>query len=349
MARSISSLSVIPLGLVLAGLAASCGQQHLHSKHESNSSLGSRTWSVEEDGSWSSRQEWDFMGVEGNLLETPNWEIYTTVENERMLELLPRFYEAALDRYMTSFGELPPPPHSMATYLFGDRRQWKNKTRMMLPELASSFEGLGRGGFTINGVAVLYDIDDHMWDRDTLALAAHEGWHQYAQTTFQQQLPPWLDEGLATTMEGFRIRRGTLVFTADSNRERLYRLREATRNNSLIPLNELLEGDPHEFLAQGKSKLLTYYAQVWAMARFLSEGENERYLPSLQMVLILAVEGDLYRQLLRSDTSGRQSLTPGEVTGRMLVEAFFNDDFEAFTASYDAYVLELTKRNPYRR
>ena len=56
---------------------------------------------------------------------------------------------------------------------------------MILPDKASSFEGLGRGGFTTNGIAVLYDIDGYGWHHDTLALGAHEGWHQYVQTTFK--------------------------------------------------------------------------------------------------------------------------------------------------------------------
>ena len=209
------------LGFILIALAG-CAEPYSHTMHTDGPSSEpmNRSWSMSEEGTWSSVQPWKFMGVKGQLIETPNWEIYTTIDNERFLEFLPNFYEAALEHYRTVFGELPPPPHPMATYLFGDRRQWKNKTRMMLPELASSFEGLGRGGFTADGVAVLYDIDNSMWDRDTLALSAHEGWHQYAQTTFQQQLPPWLDEGIATIFEGFRFRRGELYFSPSLNRER---------------------------------------------------------------------------------------------------------------------------------
>ncbi|MEE2719121.1 MAG: hypothetical protein VX727_04985, partial [Planctomycetota bacterium] len=236
-------------GFILIALTG-CAEPYSHTMHTDgpSSEPTNRSWSMSEEGTWSSVQPWNFMGVKGQLIETPNWEIYTTIDNERFVEFLPNFYEAALEHYRTVFGELPPPPHPMATYLFGDRRQWKNKTRMMLPELASSFEGLGRGGFTADGVAVLYDIDNSMWDRDTLALSAHEGWHQYAQTTFQQQLPPWLDEGIATLMEGFRSRRGTFHFSLDSNRERSYRLRTARRSDAMIPLRELLDGDPHVYL-----------------------------------------------------------------------------------------------------
>ncbi len=337
--------------MLLAFLLTGCAQTYVHTKHTDGvrSEPANRSWSMSEEGNWSSLQPWTFMGVEGTLVETPNWEIYTTIDNERFVNFLPDFYEAALEHYRTAFGELPAPPRPMETYLFGDRRQWKNKTRMMLPELASSFEGLGRGGFTADGVAVLYDIDNSMWDRDTLALSSHEGWHQYAQTTFEQQLPPWLDEGIATLMEGFRVRRGRITFSMDSNRERSYRLRIARRSNAMIPLRELLDGDPHVFLEQGKSDLLTYYAQVWALARFIAEGEDGRYLPALQNVLNLALDGDLYRRLLQSDAAARSSAPSKDTTGVVFIEAFFNENFDEFAAGFEAWVEQLASRRMWWR
>jgi hypothetical protein len=288
-------------------------------------------------------EQWTFMGVEGQCLVTPRWEIYTTLQNERLRNSLPSFYEAALIEYTSSLGELPPPPTPLTSYLFGDRRQWKNKTRMMLPHLASSFESLGRGGFTADGVAVLYDIDDGQWDHDTLALASHEGWHQYAQTTFEHQLPAWLDEGIATLFEGFRLRRGEIEFDVASNRERRYRLREAARSNTLIPLQTLLESDPHDVLAKSKSTLLTYYAQVWALARFLKDGEDGRYRPALENVLLLTAEGDLYRQLLRNVSREEANGDRATLVGRRMIEIFFNEDFDAFDASYQAWIEEISR------
>ena len=278
-----------------------------------------------------------FMGVKGQLIETPNWEIYTTIDNERFLEFLPNFYEAALEHYRTVFGELPPPPHPMATYLFGDRRQWKNKTRMMLPEKAESFEGLGRGGFTTQGIAVLYDIDGYGWFRDTLALGAHEGWHQYAQSTFKDQLPPWLDEGIATTMEGFSMRRRRLELRNDANRERWSRLRECIRQDRMLSLEELLSAHPELFLQQGKRSLLDYYAQVWAFTRYLEEGNDGQYRDLVGAVLLLAASGDLYRQLLRSDRltdDARHRIEEEADTGMALLEVFIESDVVSLQQRY---------------
>jgi hypothetical protein len=299
---------------------------------------------AEVESDWTSTSEgWVFMGVQGRLAETPNFEIYTTLGNERLQNYLPTFYETVLGEYMTRFGELPPPPKPMTSYIFGDQRQWKNKTRMLLPEMSSSFESLGRGGFTLNGTAVLYDIDKYQWDRDTLALAAHEGWHQYAQVTFEHQLPPWLDEALATNFEGFRFRRGELYFSPSLNRERRYRLREAIRTDMLIPLPELIGRDPHQALAESKEALLTFYAQVWALGRFLTEAEDGRYRDALENVLLLNAQGDLYRQLLRQARRDGTPVGRDEMTGQRLIETFFNEDFEEFTTSYDAWVMELAR------
>jgi hypothetical protein len=57
-----------------------------------------------------------------------------------------------------------------------------------------------RGGFAASGRAILYDIGP----RDTFAIAAHEGWHQYTQKSFRAPLTVSFEEGLATYMEGFR-------------------------------------------------------------------------------------------------------------------------------------------------
>ena len=308
-----------------------------------NPSLGTRTVAEDEDGRSIATEPWLFNGVQGQRIETPNFEIYTTLENERLRSFLPRFYEASLDQYMTVFGELPPPPNPLTSFIFGDRRQWMNKTRMMLPEMSGSFETLGRGGYTYNAIAVLYDIDKYQWDRDTLALAAHEGWHQYAQVTFEHQLPPWLDEALATNFEGFRFRRGELYFSPSLNRERRYRLREAIRTDMLIPLHKLINRDPHEALAESKEALLTYYAQVWALGRFLTEAEDGRYRDALETVLLLNAQGDLYRQLLLEARRDGRPVDRDEMAGQRLIETFFNPDFEEFTASYNAWVQELAR------
>src|SRR5687768_18587820 len=50
-------------------------------------------------GLLTSRQSWQFADIEGHLIITPNYRLYTTVDSDDFLERLPRFYERALEHY----------------------------------------------------------------------------------------------------------------------------------------------------------------------------------------------------------------------------------------------------------
>ena len=291
-------------------------------------------------------RDWKFLGVDGTRIRTRHWDIRTTMRSERFKQILPAFYEMALDQYQNAFGvELPPPNRSLETYLFADRRQWKNKTRMILPDKASSFEGLGRGGFTTNGIAVLYDIDGYGWHRDTLALGSHEGWHQYVQSTFKDQLPAWLDEGIATTMEGFSWRRG-IKFRPEANRERWSRLCDCVRNDRLMPLKKLLSAHPENYLNGKKQTLLDYYAQIWALTRFFQTDTECGYRDKVGNILLLAASGDLYRQLLRSEqlsSSNRKMIEDDGDAGMAIMEVFIEPDTERLEEDFKEWCHSLCR------
>ena len=288
--------------------------------------------------------DWDFLGIDGQRIRTRHWDIRTTMRSQRFRQILPAFYEMALDQYQKAFdADLPPPDRSLETYLFADRRQWKNKTRMILPDKASSFEGLGRGGFTTNGIAVLYDIDGYGWHRDTLALGSHEGWHQYVQTTFKDQLPAWLDEGIATTMEGFSWRRG-IRFRPEFNRERWSRLCDCIREDRILPLDRLLSAHPENFLNGKKQTLLDYYAQIWALTRYLESGNDGIYKDKVGNILLLAASGDLYRQLLRSEQlsdAHRKMIEEDGDTGMPILQVFIEPNIASMEANFHQYCRDL--------
>ena len=293
------------------------------------------------------RTPWRFAVYDGSAISSPHFRIYTTISSRRILERLPNFLEHALAHYTTALGDLPAPARRMETYVFVDRRQWKAKTRQLLPNDAGTFDNLGRGGFTTGGVSVLYYIDWNEGDRDTFAIAAHEGWHQYTQSTFRNPLPVWLEEGIATYMEGYRRPwRAAPQFQPRKNHERADALGDAIRYGRLIPLSELLGRPPQSFLEEGKDQLLTYYAQVWALAVFLDEGEGGRYRPALETVLGDAVKGRIARTLLRSPavlSRGQRSVVLNSRAGPAVILAYFNRDLEAFERAYLEFARELAE------
>lgn len=290
---------------------------------------------------------WKFTVYDGWLLNTPNYDIHTTITSERIRERLPTFFESALGQYRTAITPLPPPTYPMDSFIFADRRQWEAKTREILPQQADQLGNLGRGGFATRGVSVLYYIDWRGRTRDTFAIASHEGWHQYTQSVFRNALPVWLEEAIATYMEGHRWGyEETPSFDPYRNSERRRTLARARARDRLIPFDDLIGKRPQEFLTSGKSDLLTYYAQVWALALFLIDGEDGKYRPALERMLTDAARGQLNPRLLRSShvvQAGARSDVVRRHVGPWALYEYFDHDIETFKASYDEFVAELVK------
>src|SRR4051812_46800668 len=142
--------------------------------------------------------EWSFEGRPGLLVRTRSYRLFTTVTDGDLLAQMPGFLERALDTYTAAFGPLPRPPLPLDTFLMADRAQWADLSRQVMGREAAALLKIERGGFASGGRALLWALGP----RDTFAIAAHEGWHQFTQRTFADQLPAWLEEGIAVAMEG---------------------------------------------------------------------------------------------------------------------------------------------------
>lgn len=240
-----------------------------------------------------SAEAWSFEGIPGQKMTTPSFELYTTVTNALLLDRLPVFLEHALRYYETALGPLPAPREHLETYVVATRPQWTRVTRRLMGSDAGVYLRITRGGFAARGRGVYYDIGSD----ETLAVAAHEGWHQYAQATFDDQLPVWLEEGVATWMEGFRWDerdRRLPLFDAWDNPERFRVLRRAAIDGTVVPLADLLSSRPQDEIAASNDRALRYYAQVWALTHFLYEGDAGAYREPLRRMLADAAAGTLY-------------------------------------------------------
>ncbi len=240
-----------------------------------------------------SAEAWSFEGVPGQKLTTPSFEVFTTVQSSRLLERLPAFLEHALNHYTRALAPLPEPSGRLETYVVATRRQWTRVTRRLMGADAGVYLRITRGGFAAKSRGVYYDIGSD----ETLAVAAHEGWHQYTQSTFADPLPVWLEEGVATWMEGYRWegpKRSLPVFTPWENAERYRMLRRVAIEGDAMRLDQLLSVRPQDEIATSNDRALRYYAQIWALTHFLNEGEGGRYRPALQRILTDAASGDLY-------------------------------------------------------
>jgi hypothetical protein len=286
--------------------------------------------------------DWAFESEPGRLIETSHYRVFTTLSSRRTLDVIPVFVERALEHYRSALAALPEPDKTFETFIFGRRDQWQSQTRRIMQDRADLYLNLGRGGYSTRGTAVLYDLGLS----DTLSILAHEGWHQYTQIAFRQPLPTWLEEGVATYMEGRRRgRQNEFTFDPWSNRQRYETLRQAVRRNRLIPLEELVNRSPQEFLERDDSGLLTYYAQVWALVLFLAEGEQGRYRTALAQVLEDAAAGRI-----ASRVATATSLSPGarrrpnaSQNGYVIARVYFNDDWAAFEEQYSLFVRRIAE------
>lgn len=288
---------------------------------------------------------WDEGGGPGVRVRTEHYNLYLAVKEPAFRGSLPAYMEACNRAYATALGPLPDPKDPLDLYVFASREPWEAWTRKTLGKDAAVYLALGRGGFTSDGVSVLYDIGRV----DTLTIAAHEGWHQFSQSSLKHPLPTWMEEGLACWMEGTRQARdgSPTAFRPWRNFERWNELRNAVREQRLIPLGELLANSPQQCLEKGKDRLLTYYAECWALIHFLNEGEGGKYHDKLLQLMQDAAQGRIAGRLIASRAIAnpvqRQQAVKTRV-GNAVVLEYFNADFGAFEQEYARFLEAVAKR-----
>lgn len=281
-----------------------------------------------------SEEPWSFEGSPGRIIRTHHYRIYTTDPRPVITDRLPGFLETALDHYRSGLGSLPGPSTRLDTYLLTSRPQWQRATLRLLGEAGKPFTNIGRGGFATRGIAMLYDIGVF----DTLAIAAHEGWHQYTQRTFREPLPMWFEEGIATYMEGHKWAGDEPVFLPWANIGRFDALAEAVNAGEFVPLEALLTTRLEDNLAQPSERGVSYYAHVWALVHFLNEGEGGRRRAALRALVLDAAEGRLRAGVARAMGERAADTVVSMRNGPGVFLAYFGDDLSEVGRSYEEFV-----------
>lgn len=284
-------------------------------------------------------EAWSFGGVEGKLIRTRHYRVFTTERDGAIRDRLPSFLELALDHYRSALGPLPAPSMRMDVFLMDNRSQWQSLTLRLLGRRGERYLQIGRGGFATGGQALLYDIGLF----DTLAIAGHEGWHQYTQRTFRDPLPVYLEEGIAAYMEGHRWAETTPVFLPWANVERFDQLRRAQAQGGLVTLGALVESAPLELLEHAGDGALNYYAQAWTLVHFLNEGAGGRHRDSLRRLLLDASQGNV-RKVLAARMGAREAMEAlASRRGRAVMEAYFGEDLGTMEREYRAFMEEVAR------
>jgi len=105
----------------------------------------------------------------------------------------------------------------------------------------------------------------------------HEGFHQVAFALFQDNLPPWVNEGLAEFFgEGVMVD-GQLII-GQTNPRVIAAIKEAIETKAYIPFLQMLTMDGTAWnanVSNGSAKM--QYEQAWSMVHFLVYGEGGKY------------------------------------------------------------------------
>jgi hypothetical protein len=279
-------------------------------------------------------------GTSGQQLITDHYDIRTTSRDAMTLSYVAPFMETAYAGYT---GLVPPPgkaPDRLVVYLFGTRPEWAAFTRRNFPGQARTYLHIHAGGFMDQGSAscVLYDVGREA----TLALLAHEGFHQYVARVLADEIPPWLNEGLATQWEAFALEGDRPVFMPRRNFERRNDLRDALgAEGGFIPLADLLRMHAGQAVVKTGQTVRTYYAQVWSTVLFIREGPRSDYAEGLQRLLADAANDrlDLAVSGYRAATPGAETLSSGEVVFRH----YITEDLSTFMSEYEAFAEALVR------
>jgi hypothetical protein len=281
---------------------------------------------------------WSFEGRAGRAMQTPHFRIYTTLASGLLIERLPVFLEQALAQYDTLLARLPEPQETLSVYVMGDRAQWAALTERLMGDEATAYLSIVRGGFAARGQGVYFDIGP----RDTLAVAAHEGWHQYAQTVFAGPMPTWLDEGCATMFEGFRWESPDRVplFLPWLNTERFDVLRVlASSRRGVAPLAEFIGQSPRTLIASSNRATVRWYAQAWAFTHFLREGSGGRHRAGLSAMLADAASGAMARRVGRVEGAGPRAFRVGDA----VLRAYLDQDASSLQPGFTDFVARITR------
>lgn len=225
---------------------------------------------------------WENPYSEGLVIGTDHYEIYTTLVESLILTELPGYMESAFLAYQQQLNTTIENQNKFKIYLFGSRGEWESFTKDFTGNQHEVYLKIKAGGYYDKGACVTYNIGRER----TFSVLSHEGWHQFNAHLSEYRLPSWLDEGVAMQFENSRFIDGRFRFEPRKNLYRLGPLKKICLTNRLMSLGQLISINPGEVLATDYDDAVSaYYAQSYALIRFLKEYKGGIYLPVYQRLM----------------------------------------------------------------
>lgn len=289
----------------------------------------------------------------GLIIKTAHYEIYTTLQDPLILRQVPVFLESAYRSYGQVFGQELEIERRLAIYFFHNRLQWEEFTRYWTGPAAEVYMQIRAGAYYLDKACVAY----HLGRQSNFAVLAHEGWHQFSDAVFAYRLPAWADEGLATSFESYQWEDGKVRFDPRRNGMRLRDLQKALAAGKWMGLGELLAMDAGRVLSfankdpggdAGRMVSITgYYAQLYALVRFLREDEYGRRLLSFRNMLNDGRLGNWpLPEELRAEAVGRKqnpSRRWNAMTGTLIFQSYIAAEPGSLEKQYQLFCRKIVR------
>jgi cytochrome c-type biogenesis protein CcmH/NrfG len=226
-------------------------------------------------------------------------------------------YRAALSRLIPEGRDGASVPTTVV--LFRDDAAYQPFKPLVQGQTASYVGGYFQPGAEVNYITLALDSD---WTRDATPTLLHEYTHLLVNNYFRAA-PLWLKEGLAEFYSTARVsgdRRR--VSTGAQLPARVRRLRGAR----LIPLRALFEVDQQSpyYFETGKREL--FYAESWALAHFILNGEGGARRARLPRFFELLASGgaqaDAFRQAFGLEPDAADAALASYVSAGVYAESF---------------------------
>lgn len=281
-------------------------------------------------------EPWEYRQKPARTVLTTHYAIHTTIADQEFLGKLAVLMEGALEQYRLFAPDVTLTSDPLDCFVFAKRPEWAEFTAAKTGSDAALYLQINRGGYTVRDWYVAYFIGDV----GTYAVAAHEGWHQYVARHFKSRLPPFLEEGLATMFENVTFYSVSPKWDLSPSSHRATKLRNAIETKNLWPLERLMTMHAGEVVSMSGARIEAFYAQNWAFAEFLWEGEGGKYRPALQRLLRDCANGAVFDG---NPPSERRTITDGwdPATVRPMLEHYLGMDLPEIDKAYKAYCRKI--------
>lgn len=291
-------------------------------------------WAGPQVLSTSSVDGWQYKGETGWKLGTPHYTIYTTIQMDDVRSMLPQLMEGAYAQYLQLVPGVPLSSKPMDCYIFYERREFNDYTKDSTGKDSQIYLQIRRGGYSLGDRYVSYYIGVN----GTASVAAHEGWHQFVARNFIGRLPPFLEEGIATTFEGVEFKDNLPRWNVAINPLRAQALRKAVDEKTLWPTEQLIRTHAGVVVKMQGEKIDAFYSQCWAFAKFLREADGGKYAPALRMWLAETAAGTVYDP---THTHNRAGLPWNPAAVKPMLEHYLGMSLPEIDAAFQAYMRKV--------